>query len=226
MPRTLAVALLLAAALPAAAQQSPWYAGLSAGQSKTNSEFITNREEAIHGAINLQSSFDDKDSARKGTLGYRFAPWLALEANYADYGSIRSETRFQVINGATGAGSLAVDRKVKGFGADVLVTAPLGEHFGVWGRLGWFRADVKAQGLIAGDIVWSDGTPGNSRSSSATENVAKLGAGVDWHFTRQVSLRLEWERLANAGKKFAPEATGTTGEADIDSWMLGVLWRF
>lgn len=226
MTRSLAFTLLVIASLPAAAQQSPWYLGLSAGQSRTGSEFITNREEAIRGAINLQSAFDDKDGAWKGTAGYRFTPNIAVEASYADYGSIRSDTRFQVINGATGAGGFVVDRSVKGFGADLVIAAPLGNSFSLWGRLGWLRADLKAQALLSGDIVFSDGTPGNSRSTSAKENVAKFGVGVDWSLTRQASLRLEWERLSNAGKKFAPDATGSTGEADMDTWMLGVLWRF
>jgi opacity protein-like surface antigen len=41
-----------------------------------------------------------------------------------------------------------------------------------------------------------------------------------------VALRLEWERYANVGKAFAVGGSGTTGEADTDTWMLGVSLRF
>jgi len=225
---TTLIALALAAtALPAAAQQTPWYGAFSAGQAKTDHEFVTNRESGIGPpATNVSTSFDDKDTAWKATLGYRFHPMFALEVNYADYGSIRSDTSFLVPGGLTGVGGVSIDREVKGFGIDGLVSAPLGDRFSVFGRVGAFRAETRANARISGDTFFNDGTPGTERSSKTTETVLKYGVGVDWHFMANISARLEYERVDRVGKKFEPGVSGTTGEAAIDTLLLGVVYRF
>jgi len=223
---TLALALAACAALPAAAQQTPWYGAFSAGQSKTDHEFVTNREGAISNAINIRTDFDDKDSAWKATLGYRVNSWLALEVNYADYGSVRSDTRFDVPGGLNGFGGVTVDREVKGFGIDGLISAPIGDRFSVFGRVGAFRAETRANARISGDTFFTDGTPGTERSNKSTETTVKYGVGADWYFTPQFAVRLEYERLDSVGKKFESGQSGTTGEAAVDTLMIGAIFRF
>jgi hypothetical protein len=39
-------------------------------------------------------------------------------------------------------------------------------------------------------------------------------------------MRLEWERYAKVGKAFEIGGSGTTGEADTDTLMVGVVFRF
>jgi OmpA-OmpF porin, OOP family len=223
---TLALALAACAALPAAAQQTPWYGAFSAGTAKTDHEFVTNREGAISNATNIRTDFDDKDGAWKATLGYRVNSWLALEVNYADYGSVRSDTRFDVPGGLNGFGTVTIDREVKGFGVDGLVSAPLGDRFSVFGRVGAFRAETRASARIGGDTFFTDGTPGTERSNKSTETTVKYGVGVDWNFTPQFAARLEYERLDRVGKKFESGQSGTTGEAAVDTLMIGALLRF
>lgn len=223
---TLALALAAFAALPAAAQHTPWYGALSAGQAKTDHEFVTNRESAISNATNIGTSFDDKDSAWKATLGYRFTPWLSMELNYADYGSVKSDTRFTVPGGVAGSGGVIIDRDVKGFGVDGLINAPLGDRFSVFGRVGAFRAETRANARLLGDTFFSDGTPGTERSNKTTETVLKYGVGLDWNITPQIAARLEYERLDRVGKKFESGTGGTTGEAAIDTLMIGAVFRF
>lgn len=222
----LAFACAACAALPVAAQQSPWYGAFSAGSAKTDHEFVTNRESAISNATNISTSFDDKDSAWKATLGYRISPMFSIELNYADYGSVRSDTRFSVPGGLTGLGGVTVDRDVKGFGIDGLVMAPLGDRFSVFGRIGAFRAETRASAQISGDTFFTDGTPGTERSSKSTETVLKYGVGLDWNITPRIAARLEYERLDRVGKKFESGQSGTTGEAAIDTLMIGAVFRF
>lgn len=221
-----ALALATAAALPAAADHSPWYGALSAGSAKTDHEFVTNRESTLNIATNINSSFDDKDSAWKATLGYRISQLISIELNYADYGSIRSETRFTVPDGATRVGGVDMNRDVKGFGVDALISAPFWDRFTVWGRVGAFRAKTDATATISGDTFFTDGTPGNTRSNSSTDTVAKLGVGLDWNITPHIAARLEYERLDKVGKKFQTGVSNTTGEAAIDTIMLGAVVRF
>jgi opacity protein-like surface antigen len=222
----LLAATLAAAALPAAAQMSPWYVGLGFGQSKTDSALVTNRESTLNPATNVTSSFDDKDSAWKATLGYRFTDLISIEGNYADYGSVKLDTTFNVPEGITGLGGVFTDRSVKGYGLDLVLTAPFYERFAVFGRVGFFRAETKATATLSGETIFSDGDPSRSRTNTSRENIAKFGVGFDWYVWKNAALRLEWERLTDVGKKIESGVSGTTGEADMDLWTIGAIWRF
>ena len=214
------------AAVPAFAQHG-WYGGLSAGQSTTDSSLVSNREATITNAADIRTNFDDKDNAWKAMVGYRILPWLSLEANYADYGSTKMDTTFTVPGGATGFGGVVVDRKVKGFGVDAVLSAPvMGERLSVFGRIGAVRVETKADATLSGDTFFTDGEPGNTRSNKSKETVTRFGVGLDYAFTPKIAARLEWERLTDVGRKFEGGVTGTTGEADLDMWSLGVVFRF
>jgi len=229
VPRAIAAAALVSAALgalPATAQQTPWYLGLSIGESKTDSALVTNRESNITYAYNFSTAFDSKDTAWRALLGYRFHQNLAVEAGYADYGRTRMITTFNVQVGATGAGAILTDRDVKGFGADLALTWPVMDDFALLARLGYFRAESKATATLSGDVVFSDGTPGTTRTNTNRENLAKFGLGVEWLFAKNAGMRLEWERLPKVGTPLEGGASGRTGEADVDAYTIGVVWRF
>jgi opacity protein-like surface antigen len=215
-------------ALPAAAQQSPWYAGLSFGGSKTDSAIVANREATITNAFNISTSFDDKDTAWKGLVGYRFNDIIALEASYSDYGSTRMETTFLTEGGPNNAGlpgGVTSHRDIQAFGVDLVVSAPVWERFTVFGRVGYARADVSTDAQLTGNVFFNDGTEGSFRSNNRKENVARYGVGMVWNFMPNVTARLEWERLADVGHPYGAGESNATGEADQDTWFLGLNWR-
>ena len=214
-----------AAATPAAAQES-WYASISGGQSITDDGLVANRESTIHDATNIRTAFDDKGNAWRASLGWRFHPNLAVEAGYSSFGKTTMDTRFVVPLGATQAGRVYTDRKVEGFGIDLVASWPILEHFALLARLGYFAGSTETTTTLSGDVVFTDGTPGTTRTNKSRENLTKGGLGLEWLFSRDASMRIEWERLGNAGKPFAPGATGTTGEADVDAVLVGLVWRF
>lgn len=218
------VAAAFAVAFPAAAQNTPWYLGVGFGQSKTDANLVTNREANINPATDFSSSFDDKDSAWKATLGYRISELFSLEANYADLGKVTIDTRFTVPGGTPGG--VFSERKVKGYGLDLVVGTPLFERFAVFGRLGYFRAETQATATLSGDTFFADGDPRTSRTNKVNNNSTKYGVGVDWLLTKNASVRFEWDRLVDVGRKFEPGVSGATGEADMEMWSLGAIWRF
>ena len=110
--RALLTVLLLAAA-PAWAQG---YFGASVGQSKLES---TN------------------DTALKGFAGYQFTPNFAIEAGYADLGSVSFAGR--------SAGITAFDLSFVG-------SWELGNRFALLGRFGAYRADTSGFGTNLGPI--------------------------------------------------------------------------
>jgi opacity protein-like surface antigen len=224
-------AALLALSTAAAAQSPfvpaprPWYAGAALGQAKTSRELVTNRESTITQAQDISTAFDAKDTAWKAFAGWQATPWLALEVNYADLGRHSTDTTF-LGGDAPAPAQVVIQREIKGFGADVVLSAPVWNTFSVFGRVGLFRAEIDASAQLAGNVVFNNGNGETYRSTSQTENVTRFGVGAEAAIGPNAAVRLEWERYSNVGKKFAVGATGTTGEADTDTVTLGVLYRF
>jgi len=222
-------ALLLAAALasaPALAQVPPrWYAGVSGGQSHTSHELVANRESTIVNGASVSTDFDATDGAWKVFGGWRANPWLAIEVGYADLGRSRLVTHTLSTDQLEGA--VAIRRRISAYGADVLLSAPLGPRFSVFGRGGAYRTRLEADAQLEGGIVFTNGGEDErSRSTTFDETVAHFGAGLEWHWRPDASLRVEWERFRDVGKAFAIGGTGTTGEANTDLASVGVLLRF
>lgn len=228
--KTPALACLVASllVLPAAAQSSPWYLGVAAGQSKAASSLVTDREATIGNGNepNMQTTSDLKDTAGKLFGGYRITPVFALEAHWTSLGEQRIDNTFDVPFGTTGKGGVRTEREVEGFGLDLVAGWEASPGFSLFGRIGAFRADVTTDTTISGDTRFADGTEGNFRSVSQNETVFKAGLGAEYAFTRNLAARLEWERFLDVGKRLTPGSNGNTGEADHDAWWLGVVFRF
>ena len=226
--KTFLAVALAALVAPAFAEPPRWYAGISGGQSRTSDELVRNRESTLVNVVtsSVRSDFDSTDNAWKVFGGLRFSDMLAVEIDYANLGRHHLTTSF-VGGDPVLPGSITIGRRISGFGADAVLSAPLGERFAVFGRVGAFRSKLEADATLEGSVVFTNGAPGDrQRSVTQNETVAKFGIGGDWWFTRNAALRLEWERYHNIGKAFAIGGSGTTGEADTDVVSLGVMVRF
>jgi opacity protein-like surface antigen len=238
----LCLALASLAVLPAAAQGSPWYVGISAGGSTTDSGLYDNRELPVRtsapvqarGVFRVNTSFDNKDSALRALVGYRFSPYLSLEGAYADYGTTHTHWTFERLNAQLLEGlEMDVDRSVKAFGADLVASIPVLDRLSVLGRAGYFRAETKAETstpfepLLVQGPFFSDNEGGRTRSAVSRQGVLHFGLGLAWQFTDNLGTRLEWERLSKVGRKFSsPPTASDTGEANLDAWSIGLVWRF
>jgi hypothetical protein len=214
------------AALPAAAQVTPWYAGASLGVSRTSDDLVANRESTITHLLEVQSDFDERDRAFKIAGGYRFLPWLALEVDYTDLGKHSVVTN--LIGGDPPApAQVVLERRIRGFGADAVFTVPVVPRWKVVGRVGAFHAELEARQALDGNIVFTNGDPSErERSTKQSETVLRWGGGVQWEVTDCSWVRLEWTRHEDIGKAFAVGGSGTTGEAATDSLLLGYYYRF
>jgi OOP family OmpA-OmpF porin len=192
--RTLsAVAVLGLMASGAALAQSnynaPWrgdfwgYVGASAGETK----FRTECSRTI-----TQFECDRKDTGFKVYAGGKMSEILGLEVGYTDFGQIRAS------GGDTDAWAVPVT---------LVVGAPLGGRFGVFGKVGglYGRTDVTAS------------------LDSLTETGHKsgwgwtYGAGATFAVTPAIQLRADWDR-------YKLDFVG--GRKDVDMLSAGVQFRF
>jgi opacity protein-like surface antigen len=223
--KSLFVAALVSLSAPAAAQLS-WYGGLSAGQSRTDHELVANRESTLVFAQDVRTDFDDKGDAWKAFGGVRFGRHFGLEATYADLGKHRMETTLLGGDPPLPA-AIIIDRRISGFGLDAVLMLPLvDDRLDLFAKAGVFRARLKAQASLDGNIEFSGGTGERTRSTRRSEDVSHVALGLQYWFTPRVALRAEWERYASIGKPFEVGGSGTTGQADTDVAWLGVVARF
>ncbi|MGH8669668.1 MAG: outer membrane beta-barrel protein [Burkholderiales bacterium] len=193
----LGAALLLPPVASVAQQpQANWYVGGSAGQS----EFKRTCE-------GLAIGCDESDSAWRVFAGYQYSRNVAFELGYADAGE------------AEGAGNIGgqpanFKRKVRAWDLSGLLQFPVGERFGLFGRLGIMRDETKFTGTLLGaPVATSEKHFGWTYGLGAEANFGALG------------LRAEWQRYATTGggglAPFLPNP-----EDDVDVFSLGLLVRF
>ncbi len=222
-----AVVVSMTGSAQALAQSAGWYGGASIGESKTSDDLVANREASIVNGFARGSSFDGKDTAVRIFGGYRFSPWISLEANYSDLGKTTLTTT-TVANEGGALGTYNQRRSVSGWGAGLVVSAPVWERGSVFARVSAQQARTKADVNLAGDIGFTDGnTHELHRSTTSSETIAAYAVGAEWMLNPVLGVRLEWERWPKVGKAFTVGSSGgATGEADMDFYSLGLLYRF
>jgi OmpA-OmpF porin, OOP family len=222
----LLLAVAAAAAMPAQAQLTRWYAGIAAGESRTSDELVANRESTLTFIESVATDFDARDVAFKATVGYQFLPWLAVEVDYTDLG--KHSLSSDLVGGVPPLpATLHLERRVKGFGADAVFFVPVAAQWKAFGRVGAFHAELEATQALGGNIVFTNGDPAErERSTRQSETVLRYGVGTQFEITPCSLLRLEWQRQEDIGKAFCVGCSGTTGEAHADAVFVGFYYRF
>lgn len=201
------VALVLVASAPALAQDSGWYAGFNVGKTKAkiDDERITS---GIVGAGFTVTSINKNDDGTgfKVFGGYQFNKYFAFEGGYFDLGKLGYDAATLPL------GTLSGEIKVKGFNFDAVLSLPFTEKFSAFGRVGVTHAEAKDSFTGTGAVVVLNPAP-----SERATNV-KVGAGLQYDFTRSFGMRAEVERYR------INDAVGNKG--DIDLVSLGMLFRF
>jgi len=199
--RTLALSaafscLGLAAGLAHAAPPggSGWYAGADIGRSE----------------LKFDSGADFSDTAFAVHGGYRAARYFAIEASYADLGSLDYTLECPV--GLVCVPVLYpqfVDVSSKRLDLALLGVLPLGERFEAYAKVGVAQTDIDVH-VVEGQLGTSD------FSDRSTDPI--YGIGVRMHFDAPWTLRLQWERV--------PDVDYFGADFDVDALWLGAEYRF
>lgn len=190
-------ALALACAIPAtaAAQEGAGrgYVGFGFGQT-TIDGFCSEANGAIVFLGGTPGGCDEKDSGFKIFGGYQLNPNFAIEASYFDYGEATARASFP-------GGPLTLDGGATAFGVAAVGILPVSPQFSLFGKVGILMTDAKVTAV----------GPGGVGTGSEDETGLHFGIGATFDFTRNLGLRLEWER---------------NDEVEIDMLSIGLQVRF
>ena len=207
----IAAVLAVSAAGSAQAQSASWYGGVSAGQTKSNvSAGEVNDFLRSLGYGSPVTSADDKDSMYKFALGYRFSPAVAIEGFYADLGEYSSRSNVSTPS----IGTVSANYQSKGYGIDVVLSAPITQEFSVYGRLGVIQSKTEAAFGSTGSVILA------SNSGNKTKTGQHFGVGLQYDISPAIGLRAEVETF----RKLGDDSTG--GELKVDVVSLGAIFRF
>lgn len=194
----------LAAASQSLAQEKGFYVGGSIGQSKIDSDI------AFPGLI-TSGTVDGKDTGFKIFGGYQFNQHFGLDLAWVDLGKASYSGSF---SGAPVTGGTV---KLSGLNFSAVGTYPLNPSFALFGKLGVFGWNAKA----------SDTTGGASFSSTDSGADLSFGFGASYNFTKNIGVRVEWERFkAGGGEDAITGFSNVTSAAKIELLSLGVVYKF
>lgn len=179
-----------AAAGPVAAQEKGIYLGGSFG--------IAQYQESCE---SLTVRCDDKDSAWRVFAGYQFNRWVAIEAAWADMGSIKFE--------GDPAGTFNQETDVYGADLVAVLSWPILDNLSLFGKAGGYRMRV------ASDIM----TAGVPSSRGETSGGLTYGLGAEFRIGGRLGIRAEFQRYDNVGGDRA-------GIDNVIFYSAGLLYRF
>lgn len=195
----------------ASAADMGWYAGLSGGQSRADSDASELDSTFRSLGFTSSSTVDKTDAGWKLFAGYQFNPNFAVEGGYVDLGKFSFSTTVTAAPAGFTTGSLSGDVKTKnGLFLDAVGIIPLQNNFSLFGKLGIYsiKTELSASG------------PSGSLTQSSTDSDLHWGIGAGYDFNKNVAARLEWERFNDVGNK------DKTGEANVDLLSVGVVYKF
>lgn len=151
------------------------------------------------GVCDNVTNCESSDKSFRGNIGYQFNPYVGAEVGYTSFGTIY-DTQDNQIDASQEAGAVT---------ASVIGTIPLGDKFGLFGRVGAARYDLENSGSIQGVPV------------EEGDNDVKpfYGAGARFNLTENFALRAEYQ--------IYQDLAGVDGNNDdVNVWSGGALFTF
>lgn len=201
------VALAIIASPFAVADDSGWYAGANAGQSRATIDDVRITSGLLNSGFTSTSiNDDDRSTGYKIYGGYQFNRNFALEGGYFDLG------KFGFNATTVPAGTLSGSIKLRGLNLDLVGSLPITQRLSAFGRLGVNYAEARDSFTGTGAVNVLDPNP------SKRDTNLKVGLGLQYALTQSLAMRAELERYR------INDAVGNKG--DIDLVSVGLVYRF
>ena len=188
-------------------QDSGWYIGANAGQTRANIDDRRIAGNLMASGLSTTMLTDyDRHFGLELFGGYQVNRYFALEGGYYDLG------RFGYRADTNPAGNLNGQIKLKGANLDAVGILPFTEKLAAFGRIGVTFVDARDSFSGTGAVIVLD-----PRHNKGEANY-KFGGGLRYNFTAAFELRAEAERYR------VDDAVGNKG--DIDMISLGMVYHF
>ena len=153
--------------------ESGFYVGGGVGQFNVEIDGIDGIDEAVE-------TLDDSDTAWQAFIGWRFNPYISLQAAYVDFGGPEDDF-------STSGSSGDYRAQISGFAPAIIGTLPLG-IFELSAKLGYYFYDLD----ITADI--DDPLESRFESSDSGEDLM-YGVGVGLTLFERLHAKLEYEKI-------------------------------
>jgi OOP family OmpA-OmpF porin len=184
---------------PARADEAPgFYLGVSVGQTQV--------DDVCDGV----TSCDDTDTGFKIFGGYQFNQYFGVEGGYVDLG--KASATGSGADPLLGTFSGTAELETWGAFASAVATIPIGQYFGIFGKVGGAYTDSEAT------LTGTSSTLGAGTVSASDEGFnLTYGVGAKINVSQGLSIRVEWERFQEVGGDF---------EVDVDLISAGISYKF
>ena len=218
--------VLMSAAAGAQGADAGWYFGVGAGGTNYSDDIprqIANAYAGNH-VYTLQSArtLDRSGTAAQVFAGYRFLPWLGVEAGYQDLGTARTFYRLDtVVQLNYPMPTLTGEYGLRNFNAALVAMWPIGERFELLARAGAsnIRLSYEEHGF---DI---NNKPYAFHARDRTRTGATAGIGAAWNFAPSFALRFGLDRNFGIGETFALNVEGNGRFNHVDAYTLNLVWK-
>jgi opacity protein-like surface antigen len=190
---------LLVACSAAQAQSDRWYTGVSVGQSTVKFDGL-----GVPGVSGSESK-DETHAAYKVLAGYRVHRNFAVEAGYTNLSKVKD-----TISGP--GGSVTITAEARGFHLDTVALLPR-DQWDLFAKIGAMRSTTKT-------AFSTDAPVELPPDAKRMEWNFKWGLGAEYHFSRSLGWRAEYEMVKAVGDR------ETTGEGDVSMVSVGLVLRF
>jgi OOP family OmpA-OmpF porin len=141
---------------------------------------------------------DSTDKGPKISVGYDFSKTFGVELGYTSFGTLFDSNN----------NSVQIQQKSNAITLSIIGTVPIGDYFGLYGRLGYARYDTNNTGTVEGVAVKDE-----------RGNTPMWGAGIKFNASEQLAVRLEYQNYSDLS-----DIPGR--KDDVQGLFAGGVYRF
>jgi OOP family OmpA-OmpF porin len=206
----------------AAADDFGWYLTGSVGSANYRMDLGSQVRNTCVGqcAVDAAALTDSHSTSYRLGGGYRINPYVAVELAFVDLGNVRSHYQ-TVTTGVTG--DINGKYRLDGFQALLVGRWPVTESIAVLGKVGAFASRLRYS--EGGTVQFQSGP---YSFTAPTDNATKttFGLGAEFRLDQHWAARIDWDRYQGIGRYFALTESNNGRFSSVDSYSLGVSYRF
>jgi hypothetical protein len=200
------------------------YLLVGAGQANYSIDYSAQVAQAYAGSgstVTGSSLTKSNDTTYQIGAGYQVLPWLAAEVAYVDLG--RPTATYSVLGPATlGTNVNNATYKIYGVNMSAVANIFVADNVAVFAKAGAFASQLE----YSESRSTAFGPAPSFTAPKQRQTKASFGLGAEYRATKNISVRLGWDRFHDIGENFDLTATGNGRFDNVDAYTASALYRF